>query len=315
MKIKVLCTRNFGDENMNNIKELGYDIKIIREREACYTEEMKDTEVLLCYDPFKTLDISNMKKLKWIQLFSIGIDQLPIDVVEKNHILITNNKGGYSIPMGEWIVLKILEMLRHSRGFYEKQQNKLWKMDINILELWGKTVGFIGTGSIAKEAAKRLAGFDVEIVGLNTKGREVPYFNRCFSSADMKDMLKLCDIVVITIPYTEKTRHLIDEAAFRSMKNGVYIINTARGAIMDEKAFIENVKNKKIAAAALDVVEEEPLDKNSPLWEFKNVIITPHNSWISERADIRRFNMIYDNLKRYASGDKLNNLVDVYRGY
>ncbi|CAB1254971.1 phosphoglycerate dehydrogenase [Clostridium sp. MT-14] len=315
MGIKLLCTRNFGDKNIANIKKLGYDVKIVGENGARYTENMKDTEVLLCYDPFKTLDISGMKNLKWIQLFSIGIDQLPMDVVKKNHILITNNKGGYSIPMGEWIVLKILEMLRHSRRFYENQRNRLWKLDTGILELWGKTVGFIGTGSIAKEAAKRLVAFDVKIVGLNTKGEDVAYFNQCFSSEQIKDMLKLCDIVVITIPYTKKTCHMIDGSAFRAMKNGVYIVNTARGSIMDESAFIENVKNKKILGAALDVVEEEPLDKDNPLWEFENVIITPHNSWVSERADIRRFNMIYNNLKRYVSGDKLDNLVDVYRGY
>lgn len=315
MGIKLLCTRNFGDENIANIKKLGYDVKIIRENGARYTEDMKDTEVLLCYDPFRTLDISGMEKLKWIQLFSIGIDQLPMDVVKRNHILITNNRGGYSIPMGEWIVLKILEMLKHSRGFYEAQQNKLWKLDTGVLELWGKTAGFIGTGSIAKEAAKRLEAFDIKILGLNTRGEEMPYFNQCFSAEHMSDMLKLCDIVVITIPYTKKTRHMIDQGAFKAMKDGVYIVNTARGSIIDERAFIENIKNKKIASAAVDVVEEEPLSKDSPLWEFKNVIITPHNSWVSERADIRRFDMMYDNLKSYASGHELNNLVNVYKGY
>ena len=148
MGIKLLCTRNFGDKNIDNIRKLGYDVNIVREKGAHYTENMKDTEVLLCYDPFDTLDINNMKKLKWIQLFSVGIDQLPMDVVRKNNILITNNKGGYSIPMGEWIILKILEMLKHSKKLYKNQQEKLWKMDTGILELYGRTVGFIGTGGI-----------------------------------------------------------------------------------------------------------------------------------------------------------------------
>ena len=315
MGIKLLCTRNFGDKNIDNIRKLGYDVNIVREKGTHYTENKKDTEVLLCYDPFDTLDINNMKKLKWIQLFSVGIDQLPMDVVRKNNILITNNKGGYSIPMGEWIILKILEMLKHSKKLYKNQQEKLWKMDTGILELYGRTVGFIGTGSIATEAARRLTGFGVKILGLNTRGREVPYFNRCFSTENMNDMLKLCDIVVITIPYTKKTWHLIDNTAFEAMKNGVYVVNTARGSIMDEGAFIENVKNGKIAGAALDVVEKEPLDVESPLWEFENVIITPHNSWISEKVDARRFDMMYDNLKRYVSGNKLNNIVNIYKGY
>lgn len=315
MGIKLLCTRDFGRENINNVEKLGYEIQVVRENNLHYKDEFRDTEVLLCYDPFKTLDTSKMDKLKWIQLFSIGIDQAPKAEIRKKNIILTNNKGGYSIPMGEWIVLKILEMLKHSGKFYENQANKQWKMDMKILELYGKTVGFVGTGSIAKEAAKRLAAFGVKILGLNTKGSDVEYFNMCFPSENVGDMLRLSDIVVISIPYTKNTHHLINEDLFKSMKNGVYIVNIARGSILDERVFIENIENGKIAGAAVDVVESEPLDKDNPLWKFPNVIVTPHNSWVSEKSDIRRFNMISDNLKRYVSGDKLVNVVDINKGY
>ncbi|OBR96398.1 hydroxypyruvate reductase [Clostridium ragsdalei P11] len=315
MGIKLLCTRDFGKKSISGIQRLGYDIEVVEDDNLHYKDEFRDAEVLLCYDPFKTLDISKMNKLKWIQLFSVGIDQAPKDDIRKKNIILTNNKGGYSIPMGEWIVLKILEMLKHSQKFYEKQKNKIWKMDMGILELWGKTVGFIGTGSIAKEAASRLKPFGVKILGLNTKGNDVEHFDKCFSLENVEDMLKLSDIVVVSIPYTKKTNHLVNENLFKSMKNGVYIVNIARGSILDEKDLLENIKNGKIAGAALDVVENEPLDESSPFWEFENVTITPHNSWVSDQVDIRRFNMIYDNLKRYASGDKLVNIVDINKGY
>jgi phosphoglycerate dehydrogenase-like enzyme len=315
MGIKVLFTYNYGTDKMDKIEKLGYDVKVVNEKEVKYNSLLEDVEILVCYDPFKTLDICKMKNLKWIQLSSAGIDQLPIDYVKNNSISITNNNGGYSVPMGEWIVLKSLELLKHSSRLYENQKNKVWKIDTTILELCGKTIGFIGTGSIAQEAAKRFVGFDVKIVGLNTSGKLVDNFHKCFENKDVDEMLELCDIVVITVPYTNKTHHFINEDKFSKMKDGVYLVNVARGSIIDEKALIKNVKQGKIAGAALDVVESEPLKVDNPLWELKNVIVTPHNSWISEMRNTRRFNLIYENLKRYKDNKKLINLVDLNKGY
>lgn len=315
MKKKVLFTYDYGIDRMDKIRKLGYDVKIISEKDAEYSSDLEDIEILVCYNPFKTLDICKMKKLKWIQLSSAGIDQLPIGYVINSSISISNNRGGYSIPMGEWIVLKALELLKHSNKFYENQKNKAWKIDTTVLELFNKTVGFIGTGSIAQEAAKRFSGFGVKILGLNTSGKSVDNFHKCFSNDDIDEMLELSDIVVITIPYTDETHHLINQDKFDKMKNGVYLINVARGSIIDENALIKNIRQGKIAGAALDVVEKEPLDINNPLWNFDNVIITPHNSWISEMRNARRFNLIYENLKKYKNNEKLINLVDLNKGY
>lgn len=313
--IKVLFTYDYGTENMNRISELGYDILTVRENEITNNDEVNSSDILVCYNPFDRLDISQMKNLKWIQLSSAGIDQVPLNEVQNKGIILTNNRGGYSIPIGEWIVMKILEMLKKSASLYKNQQKKKWKMDMSLLELCGKRVGFIGTGSIAAEAAKRLQGFEVEILGVNTSGRDTKYFNRCFSRDKMDEMLGLCDIVVVTIPYTKRTHHMINQDRFKAMKDGVFLVNIARGSIIDEKALISNIKEGKIRAAALDVFEEEPLDKNNPLWEFDNVIITAHNSWVSERIYERRFKLIYENLRRYSAREELINLIDLDRGY
>jgi phosphoglycerate dehydrogenase-like enzyme len=313
--IKVLFTYNYGLGNMNRIKELGYEVVIVKENEVINSDEINDSDILVCYNPFESLDVSKMNNLKWIQLSSAGIDQLPLDIVRSKGIKITNNKGGYSIPIGEWIVLKILEMLKKSSSLYKNQQCKKWKMDMSLLELYGKSVGFIGTGSIATEAAKRLRGFGVDILGVNTSGTDVEYFNKCFSVEKIDDMLKLCDIVAITIPHTEKTHHMVDQNRFSAMKDGVFIVNIARGNIIDEKALINNIRNGKISAAALDVFEEEPLNQDNPLWEFDNVIITSHNSWVSEQINERRFKLIYENLRRYSVNEELVNVVDLNKGY
>lgn len=300
---------------MDNLRNLGYDIIFASERDVAYSSELDDIEVLVCYNPFNSLDISKLKKLKWIQLSSAGIDQLPIHYVKDRDIVITNNRGGYSIPMGEWVVLKILEMLKHSGTLYENQKKKLWKMDTGVLELYGKTVGFIGAGKIAQESAKRLQGFGTRILGTNTKGTETEYFNYCYSTNDLGEMLKQCDIVVLTAPYTKDTYHLINEEKIFMMKDGAYFINVARGNIVDENALIFGLKSGKIAGAALDVVEEEPLSKESPLWHMENVIVTPHNSWISENRNQRRYELIYENMKNYKEGNCLVNVIDLKKGY
>jgi phosphoglycerate dehydrogenase-like enzyme len=315
MAIKALFTYDYGKDNMKDIEAFGYDIKVVKEQDLIYSEDLAEVEVLICYDPFKTLEIEKMKKLKWIQLSSIGIDQLPTEYVKNTTITVTNNKGGYSIPMGEWTVLKALELFKNSKGLYENQVSRKWKMDTSILELYGKTIGFIGTGTIAQEAAKRFQGFGVNILGVNTNGRDLEFFNKCYPMGDLNEMLRLCDVVVGTIPYTKATHHLINEHRFKEMKNGSFFINVARGSIVDEVSLINNLGNGKLAGAALDVYEEEPLKENNPLWDLNNVILTSHNSWISERRNERRFNLIYNNMKKYVQGEKLLNVVDLKRGY
>lgn len=313
--MKVLFTYDYGDEKMKAVSDLGYELIYAKENGVSNTYDISDIDVLVCYNPFDKLDISMLKKLKWIQLSSIGIDQLPMKKVKEQGIVVTNNRSGYSIPMGEWIVMNILGLLKNSKGFIVKQSEKKWKVDTSILELCGKTVCFVGTGSIAVEAAKRLQGFETNIIGINTSGRRVEYFNNCYPMKELGYALSKADVVVLSIPYTKETHHLIDENTISCMKNGACLINIARGSIVKESALVEALQKGSIRGAALDVFEEEPLPAGSPLWEMDNVIITPHNSWVSEMRNERRYNIIYENLKRYAANEKLINIVDIDRGY
>lgn len=313
--MKALFTYDYGHENMNRIRALGYEVLYVHEKEAKIDEQNRDAEVLVCYNPFSTLDITQMKHLKWIQLSSIGIDHAPTDYIRTSGILLTNNRGGYSIPMGEWIVMKILEMYKNSRKFYEQQQKKQWKMDTSLLEVYGKTIGFIGTGTIAIEAAKRLQGFGVTLLGLNTSGKKVNYFDDCYAMERINEMLGRCDVVVLTIPHTRKTHHLINKDTIAAMKDHVYLVNVSRGNIIDENALLSHLEGGKIKKAALDVFEEEPLSQEHSLWNLDNVVITPHNSWISEMRNERRFVLIYENLRRYIHGEPLKNVVNVEKGY
>lgn len=315
MILKALITFKLKEEELRSLEDLGYEIISKDERNINITDDIKDSDLMICYNPFNKLDIDLLPNLKWIQLISVGINHVPKDKILNRNIILTNNRGGYSIPIAEWIVLKILEMTRNSKEFYDKQRNKLWKADTSLTELYGKTVGFIGTGSIAKEAAKRLSAFGVTILGLNASGKNVDYFNECFSIDKIKDVVSKCNFIVIAVPYTDKTHHLIDKHVFANMKDGTYLVNIARGSIIDEKALIDSLLSRKIKKAALDVFETEPLSDENPLWSMDNVIITPHNSWASEAGRKRRYNLIYDNMKRFINDEELINVMDLKRGY
>lgn len=313
--MKALITFKYTDEEIQSLKDLGYEIVFRDEKYIEYSDDIKDVDLMVCFNPFDRIDISKFPNLKWIQLLSAGINQVPANKVLSRGILLTNHRGGYSIPIGEWIVLKILEMIKNSKDFYENQRTKTWKMDTSLLELYGKTVGFIGTGSIATEAAKRLEPFGVNILGINATGRKAEHFNQCYSMENINDVVSQCNFIVIAAPGTDQTYHLVNKEVFSNMKDGTYLVNIARGNIIDEKALIENLKSGKIKKASLDVFEVEPLPEDSPLWEMDSMIITPHNSWASEMNFRRRYEITYENMKRYIKNEELVNLIDLRRGY
>ncbi len=311
--MKVLITVKISDEQFERIQNLGYDVVRIPESKIQNSLETDDADILVAYNPFKTLDIAKMKNLKYIMLTSVGFDQLPKEKVLEQNIQVTNNRGGYSIPMAEWIVMCILEIYKKAKMFYKQQQDKVWHVDYGISELYGQRIGFLGTGTIATEAAKRLKGFGVEIWGYNTNGRNVKYFDKCFSKSEIDEIFKHCDVVVSTMPCTVETEGMLNKDKFLLMKNGSSFINVGRGKLVNEDDLLMCID--KFKGVALDVFEQEPLRKDSPLWDAENVIVTPHNCWVSDKNSIRVEGLMYSNLKKYKEGKDVANIVNVKRGY
>jgi len=314
--MKLLMTYDYGPQAMAEIQALGHDLLYIRESELGTTEhDLRDIEVLVCYNPFKNLDLDAMPALRFILLSSIGIDQLPVEEVLSRNIMVTNNRGGYSKPMGEWIVWNLLSAFKNSDWFYEKQKQREWKITTDVLELVGKTVGFLGTGTIAQEASKRLSGFEVKRIGLNTHGKSHEAFDQVLSAEDKLELAACCDAVVIALPQTAKTEHFVDSTFLACMKPDAVLINVSRGVVLDEAALLRTLEQGHFRSVHLDVFDQEPLPRDHPLWDIERVHITPHNSWISEQRNNRRFELILENLRRLADGQPLINVVDVRRGY
>jgi len=220
------------------------------------------------------------------------------------------------VPISEHILALMLAFSRGLHQCVKSQQKHSWDRPDRISELSGSTMGLIGVGRIGKKIAELAKALNMRVLGLRRNpGRKVGPVDKMVGPGDRDWLLSRSDWVVITAALTTETRGMIAENEFKNMKDSAYIINVARGPIINQKALIKSLQKGWIAGAGLDVFEEEPLTVDSPLWDMPNVIITPHSSWLSPHHRGRRIKIFVENLKRFQSGEQLINIVDKQRGY
>ena len=286
---------NYSQEQLKKIEELGFEITFVQDERMPLDIDVSDIDAVVCNGLFLYNDIKEFKSLKLIQLTSAGLDRVPIDYINKHNIKVFTAKDVYSIPMAEWVVLKILEIYKKSKQFYKNQEKHKWEKQRDLIELTDKTALIIGFGSIGLEVAKRLKAFGVNVIGVGRTEKESEHLDEYLLIDDINEGLKKSDIVILTLPLTEETRHLINKDKINNMKKNVVLVNVARGEIIDEVALINGINDKKFLGVALDVFSEEPLGE-SLLWDFENVIITPHNSFVSDKVGDRIFELMVENL-------------------
>lgn len=313
--MNLLLTYPYKDQKIKKIEKLGYKVNVNTNDQIDYQDKYKNVEVLVCNNPFKTLDIDKMQNLKWIQLLSAGSDRAPLTKIKKNDIILTNAGNAYSPAIAEWIIAKIMELYKKTRYYYQNQLNKKWEKDREIREITNKKILFYGTGSIAQETAARLKAFNTKIYGMNSSGDREKNFDKCYKLNSNKKIISEADINIITLPLTEKTKSIINYDLLKSMKKDSLLINVSRGEVIDQSALVKLLKQEYYYGVILDVFEEEPLSENNLLWSMKNVIISPHVSYASEYRFKRVFDVVYDNLKRYKNRQEIKNKVDLNRGY
>lgn len=304
MRILVTGATKFSKNQMQELENLGFDIIFIQDEREKIDFNVENIEGVICNGLFLYNDIKIFEKLKFIQLTSAGLDRVPLEYIKEHDIKLYNARGVYSIPMAEWTILKILEIYKKSKYFYENQTNKEWIKDRNILELNGKTATIVGYGSVGYEVCKRLYPFDVKINVVDIAEKNDEFINKFYYINDLKEAMKNTDILILTLPLTKETEGIIDKEKMNSMKNGSILINIARGKIIKETDLIEMLKTEKFRGVALDVFEEEPLKTENELWNMENVIITPHNCFVGENNNSRLFEVIKNNIKQYRNEDK-----------
>lgn len=295
---KLLLTGAFkySREQLSNLEPLGYEIVFVQDERKALNIDVSDIDSVVCNSLFVYNDIKEFKKLRTIQLTSAGLDRVPLDYINEKGIQLFNARGVYSIPMAEWAILKILEIYKKSRVFYKNQEQHKWEKQRDILELTDKTAVIIGYGNVGKEIAKRLKAFGVNVISVDRQVKEDDYVNESILIDDLDAALNKSDIIILTLPLTDETRHLINKEKIKVMKDNAALINVSRGGIIDETALIESLIEDKFLRVALDVFEEEPLNE-SPLWDLEQVIITPHNSFVSDKVNERLFELMIENLR------------------
>ena len=299
MNLLLTGAYSFTSGQIESFQALGYKTLFVQDERVPLEIDTSTIDCVVCNNLFLYNKIEDFKSLKFIQLTSAGLDRVPLDYIKSHEIDLHNARGVYSIPMAEWALLKILEIYKDSLHFMQAQNNRKWLKERNIMELSGRTASVVGMGSVGKEVARRLKAFGVKVLGIDIFEIKEDYVDRFFHINDIDKALSLSDIIVLTLPLTGQTRYLINKERLNSMRQDAVIINISRGAVIQETALIDALNTGKFRGVALDVFEQEPLESNSPLWSMKNVFISPHNSFISDKNNERLFRLMYDNLKNY----------------
>lgn len=284
-------------ENIEKLEELGHKVFFMQNESELLPCDAATVDGIIANGIFLHHPIESFSNLKYVQLTSAGYDRVPMDYAEAHNITVRNAKGVYSIPMSEYAVSGVLQLYKNSQFFADNKKAHRYEKDRSLFELYGKTVCIVGCGSVGGECAKRFKAFGCEIIGVDEYVTENTAFDLLLKAEKLTEAMSSSDIVVLTLPLTDDTYHLIDKEKLSHMKNTTVLVNIARGAIIDTDALIEILPT--IKGAVIDVFEEEPLRADSPLWDFDNVVLTPHNSFVGEGNAARLDNVIFKNLEEF----------------
>lgn len=299
MKLLLTGAFSYTAEQIKELEEIVGEVIYIKDERNEISTDMSDIDIVVCNGLFLYNSIDKFKQLKFIQLTSAGFDRIPLDYVKSANIQVENAKGVYSIPMAEWVISMILQFYKKSRVFHMLQSNHEWVKQRDILELSDKTAIIIGLGNLGREIAKRLRSFDAYIIGIDLTYVETNLTDEFYTYDRLDHVLDRADILILSLPITKDNFHFINEERLSRLKRSSILINVSRGSLIDENALIKALQNNKIYGVALDVFEEEPLSSESPLWDFENVIITPHNSFVSDKIANRLYPLMKNNIRNF----------------
>lgn len=284
-------------------------------------EEIADTHVFVGFS-LRPQQFLAAKRLRWIHCTAAGVGQLMFPELRESGVALTNASGVHTIPMAEHVLGMILVLARRFASSFRYQmesrwaQQEIWDEQLRPRELMGQTLLLVGYGAIGREVARRVRPLGMKIWAVTRSGKgNAEFAERMAPFTQLETVLPEADYVVIAAPETPETIRMFDARRLAAMKPTAFLINVARGTLVDEAALIDTLRRRAIAGAALDVTDEEPLPPESPLWSLDNVLITPHISSVSEFLWDRQTELLLDNLERWFAGKELRNRVDLRRGY
>jgi len=256
-------------------------------------------------------------RLRWVHVFSAGVDEALSPEMLERPIALTNAKIIQGPEIADHAMAMLLALTRGLHRAIEGRKKEEWRPLLHEpVELRGKTALVVGLGGVGIQLAERAAAFGMRVVGVDAE--DIPYHGalaEILRPEGFRDALLRADVLFLAAPLTPATRGLVGRDELARMKRGAYLINVCRGPLVDTDGLVDALREGRLAGAGLDVTDPEPLPKGHPLWQLENVIITPHIAGVSDGVAARKLELVKDNLRRFARGLPLRNLVDKAKGY
>ncbi|HKM90319.1 MAG TPA: D-2-hydroxyacid dehydrogenase [Candidatus Acidoferrales bacterium] len=284
-------------------------------------EELPDTNIFVGWS-LRPQQFAAARKLEWLHSTAAGVAQLMHPGLRASGIAVTNASGVHAVPIGEHVLGLLLALARRFPSAFRHQaarhwgQQDIWNESVRPRELRGATILVVGLGAIGREVARLARGLGMRVTAVTRSGQDAAgVTDRVVPASALDALLPEADFVVLAAPETPETHQLMNARRFSRMKRGAYLVNVARGSLVEEPALVAALREQRIAGAALDVAGEEPLPESSPLWTVENCFLTPHLSGASDSMWERQAELLCDNLDRWFSGRELRNRVNLSRGY
>lgn len=281
--------------------------------EAEFARLLPQADALLGFQ-FPLAPFAQPRRLRWIHLTAAGADCLAPLRERLAGIVVTNSRGIHGAPIAEYALAAMTALQSDLPAFWRAQQARRWERR-PVHTLQGRTLVIVGVGAIGGDIATRASALGMRALGVNRSGAPAAACARTYAVADIGDALAQADFVVVTLPLTDETRHVVGEREFAATKAGAWLVNVGRGGVVDEAALLDALRAGRLAGACLDVFEQEPLPPDHPLWSQPNVIVTPHVAgWRVDYVD-RVLDIFLANLARFEANEPLANVFDLARGY
>jgi D-2-hydroxyacid dehydrogenase (NADP+) len=249
--------------------------------------------------------------LKWVQALGTGVDGIVDSPALRDGVIVTNLRGLHGASVSESVLAAMLALSRNIPRAVRSQDAGRWdRFPVELLN--GKTVGLLGVGAIAAELAPRCHALGMTVIGITSVPRSAPGFDRMVARDELLDVAAELDHLVLLIPYTSETHGIVGSAVLKRMKRSAFLINVARGGVVDQPALVEALKAGLIAGAALDVFAEEPLPDGHPLWKMPNVLITPHMAGFHAGYPDEALPIVIENVRHFLAGD-IDGMINVVR--
>ncbi|MFA1612136.1 D-2-hydroxyacid dehydrogenase [Halobellus rubicundus] len=249
--------------------------------------------------------------LQWIHCVLAGVDAFPLDDLERAGIRLTNSSGVHGDAVGDTVLGYLLQFARRLHVYRDNEPERTWRYPDwhETFTLSGETVCVVGLGTLGQGVTSRAQGVGMDVAGVRRTPTPIPSVDDLYTPDALTEAVADARFVVLTVPLSERTRDLVGADELAAMRDDAYLVNVARGGVVDQDALVDALEAGEIAGAALDVFEEEPLPDDSPLWELENVIVTPHAAGATRDYAGRVAALIRENLTRIRDGDSLANQV------